>query len=316
MNQHLVIITGPTGVGKTDLALRIAHMIPSEIVNADVGQCYTPLTIGTAKPDWREHPVPHHLFDVYDEPRNFTVWEFREKLLAVVAGIFQRQRLPIIVGGSVFYIRSLFFPPEESAVAGDDIADAPDLWEQLSAVDPVRAQKIHKHDTYRIKRALAIWHRTGRAPSSFAPVYNPPHSFTCLIVMREREDLYARINERVGTMIERGWIEEVKGLVGTAWEGFLKRKKIIGYEVIIDYLKQGRGDWDGLIARVQQRTRNYAKRQIIFLRALERDLRAALAREGEAHSVDGDVETVNLTLADVDLYIKQLSEKITNLRAK
>ena len=107
----MLIIFGPTAVGKTDFALKVAERVPAEIVNMDVGQLYTPLSIGTAKPNWRSETVPHHLFDYVDKPRNITVVEYRKILLEVLEDIWQRGKLPIIVGGSGFYLKSIFFPP-------------------------------------------------------------------------------------------------------------------------------------------------------------------------------------------------------------
>src|SRR3990172_4748508 len=103
----MLIIYGPTGVGKTDMALAIAERMPSEIVNMDVGQFYTPLSIGTAKPAWRSSPVPHHLFDILDTPKNITVVEYRTLLLKKINEIRDRGNLPIVVGGSGFYLYSL-----------------------------------------------------------------------------------------------------------------------------------------------------------------------------------------------------------------
>src|SRR5579859_8042174 len=114
-----LVITGPTGVGKTDFALDLAQHIPSEIINADMGQCYKPLTIGTSKPDWKSQATPHHIFDVLDEPAHFSVTDYREKVLDLIHGIWSRNKLPIIVGGSGFYIKSLFFPPPHSTASGE-----------------------------------------------------------------------------------------------------------------------------------------------------------------------------------------------------
>ena len=104
-----LIIYGPTGVGKTDLALDLAQHIPIEIINMDMGQFYTPLSIGTAKPDWKNSPVPHHLFDIINEPRNFTVSEYRILFYKKVGEIIERGNLPVVVGGSGFYLHSLLF---------------------------------------------------------------------------------------------------------------------------------------------------------------------------------------------------------------
>src|SRR5204862_4915580 len=107
--SFIVIIYGPTGVGKTDVALTLAHHFPSEIINMDVGQFYVPLSIGTAKPDWKKESTPHHLFDIIDSQSNYTVTEYRNKVQTTIKDIINRGNLPILVGGSGFYLHTLLF---------------------------------------------------------------------------------------------------------------------------------------------------------------------------------------------------------------
>ncbi len=304
------ILFGPTGVGKSDLAQKIAQSVPAEIVNMDVGSFYTPLTIGTAKPDLQSSTVAHHLFNVLDEPKNFTVVEYRELLLKTLENIWQRGKMPIVVGGSAFYLKSIFFPPEmDSAVPAFEHSGPDDqLWDELNKIDPDRAAHIHKNDIYRIKRALDIWRATGKKPSEYAPVYKPLSPFHLVFLTRDREQLYKRINVRVEKMLEQGLIEEVRPFVGTAWESFLQEKKLIGYNEILDYLASEQTDQDlkQAISMIQQRTRNYAKRQETFWRMLAKQLKDELG--------DGShFEQVNLTSADLDLYIKDLLEKLLSL---
>ena len=109
--KKAVVITGPTGVGKSDLALKLAEEVNGEIVNADIGQFYTPLTIGTAKPDYKSTPLKHHLFDLIDTPTHFTVVDFRFHVATLVQDLYNHGITPIIVGGSSFYLKALFFPP-------------------------------------------------------------------------------------------------------------------------------------------------------------------------------------------------------------
>lgn len=307
----MIIIAGPTAVGKSDVGQALASNINGEIINADVGQLYTPLSIGTAKPDWKNSSIPHHLFDVLDKPVDFTVTQYRELLLKTVHDVCNRNRVPIIVGGSHFYLLSLFFPPQvvvTHAKPTQPLPDGPDeLWKLLYSIDPERAKEIHPHDVYRINRALAIWYETGKKPSEYAPVYNPPMSYTFITCTRERSELYKRINTRTQEMIENGWIEEVARLIGTAWQPFLLRKKIIGYDDILLYLQK---DLDitkqELIECIAQKTRNYAKRQLIFLKMLQKRLKQQSIEQPQP---EGRVIEVNLTDLDVDLYIKRLISK-------
>ena len=313
-----LIIFGPTAVGKTSFALQLAQNIPAEIVNGDSAQVYTPLSVGTAKPDWKNEPVPHHLFDIIDEPRDFSVVEYRQKLIATVNDIFSRGKVPIIVGGSGFYLKSLFFlvsteTSSEKNTHGKDFS-----WEKLYEVDPERAKKIQKNDTYRINRALSIWYNTGKKPSEFVPIYDPPFNFLLCYLTRDRQQLYKRINTRTHQMVQEGWLQEVKDLHQTEWKEFLYRKKFIGYDVLLEHLA-GAISLDEAVALIQQRTRHYAKRQATFWKTFQRQLDDAtkeysknpsspirLRRTGSS----GQTELVNLTLLDRDLYIKQLLKRL------
>lgn len=316
---YALIIFGPTAVGKTDFALEIAKHIPSEIVNGDIGQFYTPLTIGTAKPDWKNEPVTHHLFDIIDEPLYFSVFAYRKLMLDVVTDIYQRGKLPIIVGGSGFYLKSIFFPPavheykevNESHESNKDIS----LWDQLYEIDPCRAKQLHPKDTYRIKRALRIWQETGKKPSELLPLYDSPFSFSLLYLSRDREQLYDRINTRTGIMVREGWLQEVAALQGTAWESFLYEKKLIGYDILLDYLNGEKTEARLLeaIALIQQRTRHYAKRQHTFWKSFKKQLDNAKKSLSNAKNTPKHVDDaylINLTLLDRDLYIKQLIKRL------
>lgn len=312
--NRFLVLYGPTGVGKTDVALKLAQNIPAEIINMDMGQCYTPLSIGTAKPNWRSMETPHHLFDSIDEPRNITVVEYRTACLETMEQIWARGKLPILVGGSGFYLQSLFFPPLQDHIQ-IDVAHAINdeyLWQKLNAIDPERARKIHPHDTYRLQRAISIWLATGRKPSEYAPLYNPPATHIVHCLSRDRHELYERIDSRVHIMLQDGWIDEVKKLLGTPWEDFLRTKKIIGYSDILDYLKGDQSDesLQAMIHAIQQKTRNYAKRQMTFWRKLEKDLAHGQKVYKKNGTLSSEVAPISLTLLGVDLYIKQLLKKV------
>jgi len=312
-NKYIVIIFGPTAAGKTDFALTLASEIRSEIVNMDIGQFYTPLSIGTAKPAWQSMLTPHHLFDIVDEPRNITVTEYRRMVISTIHEIWQRGNVPILVGGSGFYLKSLLFPPLADQASSHSFnlnesytSDA--LWSMLHEIDPIRAARIHKNDTYRIKRALAIWHMTGKKPSEQKPLFNPIAPFLLLHVTREREDLYARINARVNEMMKAGWLKEVEALQGTKWESFLQTKKIIGYDDVLAYLGAERTQ-DRLLHTIHviaQKTRNYAKRQETFWRMLEKEVNAASIINESNAAACIKLMQFNLTLSDINLYIEQL----------
>ena len=312
----MLIIFGPTGVGKSDAAIAIAQKFPAEIINIDMGQLYTPLTIGTAKPAWREEQVPHHLFDVIDEPIAFTVTAYRARIKALLHDIWSRGKLPILVGGSGFYLKSLFFPPRSPTIDCEpsELQTIPEdlLWAKLNDVDPERAQQLHPHDTYRIKRALAIWFTTHIKPSTQKPQFVPLAPFKLICFTRDRNQLYERINMRVDQMMYEGWMHEVAQLKNSPWEDFLRTKKIIGYDVLLDFLsnEQTQQKLAQAIDEIKQKTRNYAKRQLTFWRMLERELQEAITLREKSATITSEIESVNLTLCDINLYIDLLQRQL------
>ncbi len=314
----MIIIFGPTGVGKTDLAESLAGTIPAEIVNADLGQFYTPLSIGTAKPDWRNSPIAQHLFDIINEPRMITVAEYRDMVMQKLEEIWNRNNIPIIVGGSGFYLQSLFFPPISATIDQSQknyYGPEAERWNLLYSVDPERALRIHRNDVYRINRALDIFYATGKKPSEQIPRYQPPGSFCFVYVNRDRQDLYNRINQRADIMIKAGWIDEVARLQGTDWELFLKKKKLIGYDDILKYLEgnKTKSDYVELLEHITKKTRNYAKRQITFGNQLFEHLEKALLESSDTRS---SCMQINLTSTKLELYINQLLHQINVLNFK
>lgn len=318
--EPIYLILGPTGVGKSDFALGFADTVDGEIINCDVGQFYVPLTIGTAKPAWKQERIPHHLFDILAEPRDYTVAAYRQAVVQKIAEIRGRGKTPLIVGGSLFYAQALFFPPrnelprdasQHEQTTSDNFYSNPafsqcstqELWDQLFAIDPERARVLHKHDRYRIERALNLWESTGVLPSSCKPVYDPVcDQWTVLYLTRERAELYERINARTQIMLEQqGWKAEVASL-DQSWHPFVRKKGLIGYGEILDALANGTSD-EELIATIQQETRHYAKRQETFWRSMARKLKNSTADTN-------NIIDVNLTFLDVDLYIKQLRAQL------
>jgi len=333
MSKPTIIIMGATGVGKTDFAETLAREIGGEIINCDVGQFYTPLTIGTAKPDWKSSDIPQHMFDILDTPENYSVTAYRARVEQLIKEITARGKLPIIVGGSGFYVNGLFFPPQDNSVLPNLRDSALEdgvqgekreiSWEELLRIDPERAQKIHPHDSYRIERALQLWRTTGVLPSEQKPVFKPVTDNALLVhIARDREELYARINARTIDMIlgsaaaeegyydfdpssysTSGWVGEVRRLPAD-WRDFLLKKGIIGYPEIIHFLQLAQPHVPQLIAAIQKSTRNYAKRQITFWRMLSHKL--------QAHGLEGRIMECNLTLSPIDLYIRQLKEVVSH----
>lgn len=280
MRKHIIIIYGPTGVGKSDYAINLAQDIPLEIINGDVGQLYTPLSIGTAKPDWKKEKAPHHLFDIISEPHDFTVVQFRKRVLEICEQVWLRGATPVVVGGSGFYLKSLFFPPLPDCYNKQMVKEVDsfkefstsDLYIQLQTLSPERACQIHPHDRYRIERALLLARDNPLMVHKLRPSYQElGFAYLFIHFSRERTDLYNRINRRVNQMLKGGWIEEVQALQNTPWQEFLQRKKLIGYDDILSFLHSNQGLKD-LENQIAQKTRHYAKRQMTFWRMLEKEL--------------------------------------------
>jgi tRNA dimethylallyltransferase len=263
------------------------------------------------------------MFDVINDPINFTIADYRSKITQLIHEIWQRNKLPVLVGGSGFYLRSLFFPPQVSSSQASssqldesDITTSPlpyppgtDLWHELNLIDPERARRINKNDIYRIERALSIWHSTREKPSSFSSHYDPIAPFKLMYLTRDRADLYNRINERVLFMLKNRWIDEVQALLNTPWESFIMKKKIIGYDNLIAYLRNQptNNSLQETTVAIQQRTRHYAKRQMTYWRMLKKEIESVYCTKSmvDKNAALPFVE-VNLTTGDLDLYIKRL----------
>ena len=329
-NPFLLIVAGPTASGKTEFSLKIAAIFSSEIINADVGQFYKPLSVGTAKPDWQNQKVKHNLFDIIDKPKDLSVAAYRQLALEKASQIHKENKLPILVGGSLFYLKSLYFPPslrsfgatgppsppahpacqpkppgrrlEERSVSKDGATGPPSLpahpacqpkppghrleersvskdgqtlWQQLNEVDPKRAQDLHPNDIYRIQRALQIWQTTGIKPSEYKPEFSPSFDSIFVFIKPQKDLLADRINKRTEIMIQKeGWIDEAKKLYKTEWEIFLKRKGLIGYPEIFDWIENGEKENEipDLIQTIQTKTRRYAKRQVTFWNSFRHQL--------------------------------------------
>lgn len=302
-----IIIYGPTAVGKTDFAQSLAEHIGGEIINADAAQFYTPLTIGTAKPDWRHASVPHHLFDICNEPANYSSARFRVDAETLVESITNCDKIPIFVGGSGFYIHSLYFPVRENIgqlSSDQQVQVIEPSWEKLNALDPVRATAIHPHDTYRIGRALLLYQQTKQLPSSLEPAYCPITQFFLVELSCAAEVLKDRIQCRVSTMLDAGWIAEAETLIGTPWEEFVLQKKWIGYPELIAYIHAGKPveQLPALQAAIARNTWRYARRQMTYGRML--------AHKIKVHNKESYMK-IDLTSQPLELYLKQLTNFLT-----
>ncbi len=278
----LVLLVGPTAVGKTALSVLLAERFGAEIISCDSMQVYRGFDIGTDKPGLEERRrVPHHLVDILDGREQFTAADFAARAARAVADITSRGRLPMVVGGTGLYVKALIdglFPGpgrDEAVRAGleEEVLrvglDA--LYARLEAVDPAYAAKIGRRDRIRIVRALEVQTVTGialsehfRNTAGFLPGYRP----VAIGLRRERAELVARIEARIARMFERGLIEEVRGLVASGLPESAPPFKALGYRHALAVLR-GEMSPAEAASRTAMDTRRYAKRQMTWFRGME-----------------------------------------------
>lgn len=300
--MKVLIITGPTGTGKSDFAIKCAERLGGEIINADAGQFYAPLVIGTAMPTTTPESIPHHLFGHIKTPTQTTVPEWFEQARAEIKRCITKGRVPIVVGGSGFYISSLFYPISRDFQGGGNFAEFESsptnaLYAQLSLIDAERARDINSNDRYRIIRALQIA-STGVLPSQLKPRFAPSFSPALVVhVDRSDRDLRERIALRISGMLEAGWLAEAEGL-DDPWREFALRRGFIGYRQLIG-LSRGIEPENDYPSEIGDETWGYVKRQRKYLRSLRRKLEA---------TGDGSViwREFCLTSENCEVYLNQI----------
>lgn len=278
--RKLVILTGPTAVGKTSLSINLAKAINGEIISADCMQVYKRMDIGTAKimPEEMEG-VTHHLIDVIDPEEEFHVVRFKEMALEAMEKIYAKGKIPIICGGTGFYIQALVYDiqfadqeiDKEYRQYLEDFADENGndaLHEMLMAVDEESAKNIPAANRKRVIRALEYFKQTGEKFS----VHNnrerdrsSPYDFAYFVLNDDRQLLYNRIDLRVDKMYDAGLVDEVKRLLAEGCAPGMTSMDGIGYKEIISYL-QGKYDLNTALELIKKNSRNYAKRQLTWFR--------------------------------------------------
>jgi tRNA dimethylallyltransferase len=275
----LLVIMGPTGSGKSELALQVAEAIGGEIISADAFAVYRGLDIGTDKPslDARRR-VRHHLVDVADPHQRFSAGHFVAAATSAIDDIRSRGAAPIVAGGTHFYVRALLLGLFESPagdaslrarLAAEWDADPARTANRLRAVDPAAAARIGAGDRQRVLRALEVWELTGVPISEHWRRHQSRLSYRALLAAphRERRDLYARIDLRVVDMFSRGLEEEVTRILASGVPASAHALKAIGYTQVVQMLAGG-GDRPTAIEQTKQASRRLAKRQLTWLRSL------------------------------------------------
>ena len=273
----LLALVGPTAVGKTAISLQLAQDFNGEIVSADSRQIYRGLDIGADKVGPAERAaVPHHLLDIVAPDQVLTLAEFQRAAYAAIDGIHRRGRLPLLVGGTGLYVRAVLdglgipeVPPDEAlraeleAFAAEHGVES--LHARLAAIDPSAAQRIDARNVRRVVRALEVCLVTGQPISVLQQATPPPYRILRIGLTRPREALYARIDRRIDEMIQRGLVEEVRGLMDAGYSPQLPALTGLGYRQMIHYL-QGELSFDEAVAAIKHQTRRFVHQQNTWFR--------------------------------------------------
>ncbi len=280
--NNIIVIVGPTAIGKTALALHIARSMLArsmavEIINADSMQIYKGLDIGTAKPTREERAlVPHHMIDIINPHEAFNVGDFIEMVDPVVNDLLAKGKIPVIVGGTGLYIRAFLYglcsapgadwKIRERLLQEENKYGEGYLYRRLSHVDPYLAQKINPKDLVRITRALEVYEKTGKPLSHFQKIHikRPRYNVIFIGLTQDRRTLYDRINRRVDKMVQSGLVEETRWLFNTFGEDCVPARRLC-YKEIGGYIK-GLYSLEKAIYLVKRNTRHYAKRQLTWFR--------------------------------------------------
>lgn len=278
--RPLVVITGPTATGKSEVGALVAERVGGEILSADSMLVYRGMDIGTAKPTRAEmRGIPHHMIDIVEPDEDYSVALFQKQARALVENVLERSKIPILVGGTGLYVRAVIDNYDFSGACGDKslrenllreaAENGPEsLHVRLTEVDPRAASKLHPRDTRRVIRALEVHHLTGKPISSYhrmdewdQPLYN---LFMFGLTM-ERGKLYRRIEQRVDRMIADGLVDEVRGLLHRGYGAELTSMRGLGYKEIAAYLT-GELSLEQAVEILKRNTRRFAKRQMTWFR--------------------------------------------------
>lgn len=279
--KPLIILTGPTAVGKTALSIRLAKKTNGEIISADSMQVYRGMDIGSAKVSEEEMDgVKHYLIDVLDPSDEFNVVKFQEMAKEAMDDIYSKGKIPIIVGGTGFYIQSILYDIDFEKNENDreyrtyleNIAATEDgekkLYEMLQNIDPKSAEIIHANNVKRVIRALEFFKETGTPISEHNEEQrekNSPYNFCYFVLNDDREKMYANIEKRVDIMLDMGLVSEVEKLYEKGYHKEMVSMQGLGYKEILDYLN-GDISLERAVYLIKRDTRHFAKRQLTWFR--------------------------------------------------
>ncbi len=278
--EKLVVIVGPTAVGKTELSLRLAKRFNGEIISGDSMQVYRKMDIGTAKATKEELAiVPHHLINIIEPDEEYSVAVFQSMATRLITQINQNGHLPFLVGGTGLYIQSVTHSFQFAETAQDaelrdrlyrlaELEGVEALHRRLAEIDPITAERLHPNDVKRIVRAIEVYQVTGYKMADYQQrAEQSAYDLVMIGLTMDRQLLYERINRRVELMIEAGLVEEVRQLLDQGYAPSLVAMQGLGYKELIPYL-YGEITLDKAIHDIKQRTRHFAKRQLSWFRRI------------------------------------------------
>lgn len=281
--QKVIVICGPTASGKTALSIELAKRINGEVVSADSMQIYDEMSIGTAKPDEEEmQGIKHYLIGNVSPTTRYSVSDYKSDAMNAIEEIINKNKMPIVVGGTGLYVNSLIYGIDYPEVKTDleyreeleKIAKKDGLkhlYEKAMQIDPEAAKNISENDKKRIIRILEIYKETGKTKTQLeieSRKNGVPYDYRVFAINMPREILYDRINRRVDIMIERGLIDEVRQLYEKYGEELRTAVQGIGYKEVIDYLN-GVYSKEEMVEKIKMETRRYAKRQLTWFRKIQ-----------------------------------------------
>jgi tRNA dimethylallyltransferase len=302
-NRTVIVIVGPTCSGKTNISLKLAQLIPAEIISADSRQIYKYLDIGTAKPS-KQHleQVPHHLIDILDPSEYYDASILEKDAEKFITEIFKKNKTPIVVGGSGLYIKALIDGIFDSADRNEEYRKEllqkrkefgnEFLYEELKKVDPISAGKMLPQNWKRVMRALEVFHQSGEAiwkhHQKQSSQKEKKYDFKQFGLNWDRKILYENIDNRVDEMIETGFVDEVKNILHKSYERNLNSLNTVGYNEIILYL-EGEITLERAVELIKRNTRHYAKRQMTWFR---KDKRIHWFDINDLHELDNIAEKI------------------------
>lgn len=303
MNRPIIVLTGPTAVGKTDISLQLAAVTNGEIISADSMQVYKSMDIGTAKilPQER-NGIPHYMIDEFEPDDEFNVFIFQKKVKKYIQDIHSRGKLPILVGGTGFYIQAVLYDisftenPQNDHYRQRLQREAEEkgthyLHERLRQVDLESAEAIHENNVKRVIRALEYYEFTGEkfsAHNERERKRSSPYDFLYVVLTMDRQRLYERIDQRVDQMMEAGLADEVKGLLDRGYKRELVSMQGLGYKEIAAALEH-ECTMEEAVYRLKRDTRHFAKRQMTWFR---REREVVMLDKGKYEATEDIIESI------------------------